>query len=472
MKNYLIIAASLGALLYACARMAQPQVGSSPLPVPNCFCADTSRCNTLCSLLPIDVNEDVSRVGYDSDLDPVKQTPFDIFSWQTFIALNWPAGPDGHPLSVGLQDSTGVFRVWEYYTDPAEIFEGSTQAGLLTHLTGTRAAQRKFFYMDSKSPNLSIDLHGFREADGKPLIDRNLNFAVYEVKVNPDETNYLRRNKLTTLDGIYDYYLSHNGQGLEFPASNYPDTIGSMEVKAAWRILDPSKGDDPSRYYTREAVIYLSPEKTKSGKADTIHATVGLVGMHIIRKTKQLNGFLIWTTFEHIDNTPDNPQAAQDSQDTTRRWSFYNPACLTCPVNTAPKSGPNNQYLWNDKPPYALDYATSIPSEHNGQKFGTQVTRSYPIYFTTQQVNAVWQEKLKGTVWANYRLIGTQWALAESFPMPIAPNALGNTTLETYLQVDASCIGCHQGASVQKITPAKDTVRIPTDMSFIFLGLK
>ena len=43
--------------------------------------------------------------------------------------------------------------------------------------------------------------------------------------------------------------LKQAGSEIKFP-------VGSMELKASWRILDPKK-DDTSRYYTSKAIVYI-----------------------------------------------------------------------------------------------------------------------------------------------------------------------------------------------------------------------
>lgn len=88
------------------------------------------------------------------------------------------------------------------------------------------------------------------------------------------------------------------------------------------------------------------------------------------------------------------------------------------------------------------------------------------------------QTALAGTPWANYELVGVQWAQAKqnkyfSPVMPFAaPFYLTNTTLETYLQLNplivdgkpstqapGSCIGCHHLAT--------DSVNKPSNFSLL-----
>lgn len=472
MKNSLLLASAIVAAIFACTRLAQsPAPGTDP-PINNCFCADTTKCGGLCSQLPIDVLEKF-QPGYSGALTPTFQPPFDIFSWQTFIALNWPADAKGNPLNCALGDNPRAPRVWETYVDAAQLFDAGN-APLMLAINESAARGQKFFYKFSKSPHrlksgiapgANFDDED-EEADGHAIIDRNLNFALFEIRVNPDEANFIRNNGLGTLAGIDSFYHSHKKK-IELPSSKLPSTVGSMEIKACWRILDPGLGDDTTRFYTRNAVIQVPAQNSSTGSAFTVQAKVGLVGMHIIRKTASFP-FLIWSTFEHMDNTPDDVQAAQTAQDTNKRWSFYNVECLTCPVNTPPVTAPadSGHYKWNPTPPYAARYAAGVPGEQGGQVFGSQVTRTYPIYYRTQQVNALWQAKLKGTVWANYRLVGSQWTVPNDGGTSNTINVpfrLGNTTLESFIQVDASCISCHSFANA---IYQKDTM--PTDFSFLF----
>lgn len=462
MKKVFIVLLLAGAV-YACNQMQNEDLSSAPpSSIVMKFC-DSGNSNSLCSYLPVDIDTTFG-VGYNSYLDSSRQPPFDMFSWQTFVALNWPAGTDGKPVGSTIGEYPGNHRVWEYYQDPAQVFGNAlanTTEPLTLHINAARQQGLKFLYMDSKAPKAIGAVRGFKEADGHPLIDVNLNFALYEIKMNPVEVTFVTTNSLTTVAGIDSFAKHHNG--FQLPQSDSATgNPGTIEIKASWRILDSTKGDDYSRFYTRDAMIFIDSAHVVNHRQLMFKAKVGLVGMHIIRKTAKTSLAMIWSTFEHIDNTPDNAQEAQNS---TRRWSFYNPGCLNCVPNDTPafKKDDHKVYRWDSAAPYAKRYAVNAPSQINIGPFGTQAVRVYPIYKYTEQINNAWRAKLKGTVWANYRLIGSQWQQGETHPPPLAPALLANTTLETYIQPTASCITCHGGAYV---TAGKDTIK--TDLSFIF----
>jgi hypothetical protein len=465
MKKIFIVLLLAGAV-YACNQMQNGDLSSAPPSnITITFC-DSGDGNSLCSYLPYVVNVK-QGFGYTSFLDSAIQPHFDMFSWQTFVALNWPAGTNGQPIGGSIGDYPNNQRVWEYYQDPAQVFGNAlanTVAPITMHINAARQEGLKFLYMDSKAPGALDVVRGFKQADGHPLIDVNLNFVLYEIKLNPTEVTFITTNNLTTIAGI-DSFTKKNKDTFELPQSDSASgNPGSIEVKAAWRILDSSKGDDFSRFYTRDAIIFIDSAHVVGGKKQLkFKAKVGLVGMHIIRKTGDFPQKMIWSTFEHIDNTPDNVQEAQMRK---KRWSFYNSDCLNCVPNDTPafQNGDNKVYHWDSTPPWAKRYAVGAPSQLNvGPLFGTQAMRVYPIYKFTEQLNNAWRAKLKGTVWANYRLIGSQWQKGETIH-PNAPAYLANTTLETYIQPSSSCISCH--GDFAYIVSGKDTIW--TNMSFVF----
>lgn len=469
MKSYLITVLLLTAIVFACNQLDTPPTpGDGPdQPIVMQFCPDTTQGNNLCPQLPYDVNFPF-QAGYTAILDPKIQPAFDMFSWQSFAALNWPADSAGHPIGNSIGDHPEAQRVWEHYPDIAEVFNAQTP--LLLQIKKSRDTKQKVFYMISKFSTLRDSLVDVLNPDEKPLIDRNLNFAVFEVKTNPIEADFIMHNNLNTQVGVDSFYRKH-GKSFALPPSVLPakghiGSEGSMEIKTSWRILDTAKGDIPARYYTREALILVDAGNSVSGKAFTIKAIVGLTGMHIVRKTARFTTW-VWSTFEHIDNTPDNLQEAQVASKHPTRWSYFNIGTLGLTPNQPAsfQPGDNKSYKFDSTKPYAKRYADSVAGEHDGEKiYGTQAQRMYPIYYRTEAVNKAWQNKLQGTVWANYKLIGSQWTAADPGvkTSPNVPAMLGNSSLETFQLLNASCITCHRDA---KVIYGKDT--IATDFSFM-----
>ncbi|HXC05146.1 MAG TPA: hypothetical protein VNZ86_10375, partial [Bacteroidia bacterium] len=222
-------------------------------------------------------------------------------------------------------------------------------------------------------------------------------------------------------------------------------------IKATWKILIPGT-DDTSKFYKKQAVIYVPANQSITGSALYLREWVGLVAMHIIHKTN-LFPFWIWTTFEHVDNAPEKAEVSKAGNN----FSFFNPECNTCVVDTPPVAPASGPYIWQATKPYAKTYATQ-------GKYGTQVVRQNTVYGPTDGVNGMWRKKLaaSGSVFANYRLIGSQWSVVgETHPADTiaAPPILANTTLETYIQNSSCTMTCHRFAT--------DAAGFTADFSFL-----
>jgi hypothetical protein len=461
MKNFILLLAltlSIAGLVLECASV-EPLASRCTSKGDRSFCSNlTKDPNAFCPDLPNDVDV-VTFVGYDQ-LQPDCQRPFDYFSWQQFVALNWPADAYGNPVGDSLTQYRSAPRVWEFFTDPTDLFDSSFAAKrrLMVNMPGIR-----IMTMSAKNTLPRDSVRSFLQATQQPLIDRNLNFVLFEIRVNRVWAQYVSHYKLTTYSGQQAFYKS--GKRLFFPAGRYSDTKvdtggtpGAIEIKAAWRILDPAKGDRPERYYTRRVSVYIDSNHTFDRRPLVLHdVLVGLVGFHINHYTSNEGGLGIWSTFEHEDNAP--YLKAPPVSDTTH-YSFYNVQCTSCPVNVPPPDtvGGMTGYFWLRTSPYAKPYAWK-------GMYGIQVIKTDSIYYVTRQVNQIWREKLRGTVWQHYRLVGSQWASIEgtgSDTVVGIPVTESNTALETYVQTGTfgSCMTCHGFA-----TASYDSLK--SNMSFL-----
>lgn len=425
----------------------------------------------LCSKIPHDVTEQVGA-GY-SQLSVTVQRPFDNFSWQSFVALNWPADGNGNPLSDSIGSKPDAPRVWMSYEGPADVFAPDFQAqdDALDDICQVDDSNNlPMFYLMSKSGHL-LETSSFLESVvDQPLVDRNLNFAVFDIRMNPVEVDYIEKYSLNTISGQQAF--KDNGTAVSFPLGHYDDNatntggqVGAMELKTAWRVIPSGSGEDTSKFYTTDGMVFVAANNSDSGKAFCFQAQLALVGFHIMQRvTGPYQQFMpsepafdqdwMWSTFEHVDNAPmatnaqdptDNspgPKVCEQPADAGDHYSFFNPECSGsgCPTNDPPalQSG-QKYYTWATEPPYAARYAVD-------GKFGTQVVRCREIYSGTEALNVLYQAKLKGTVWENYRLVNTQWKGGIEDPVTEngdIPRHLVNTTMETYLQADGSCLDCH-----------------------------
>ena len=377
---------------------------------------------------------------------------FDYFSWETFIALNWPAqsGNRGQPNqpttpSVFLKAGNGYSSVWETYRNALDLFESGNQRPPEWNAPGTSSlcpsapAGASVLEMFAKGSAVGDNID---ESFSFPLIDQFKNYAVFEIRFNETQYNFIRgddNNQSTWL-----YLLKNLLNPIQMPASGPPNIEGATMLKAAWRVMTDS--DDLNRYYVIDAQVY--DPQTKS----CVQQKVGLVGFHIVRKLKDFPEW-IWSTFEQVDNVQRGPGATP-----TTPISFNN--------------GTNNPQTVNG---YFNKPANKFPNlvSDQSQRVPVQVTRLNPIPTTpagssTVDINKIYQQLLAGTVWQYYELVFTQWpSQPQSFKLiengGIYPqdsgsafpvNGVTNTTMETYFQSQSdaagaggnSCMSCHYRA--------------------------
>ncbi|GAB1541910.1 hypothetical protein NUACC21_45830 [Scytonema sp. NUACC21] len=359
----------------------------------------------------------------------ILQHDFDVFSWQSFIALNWPALPNGSPnideiIGIGGDRTT----VWENYKEAYTIFpsDGQKPASWETEPVIPLACQSQatngepVFRMMQKVTDEVLDASNQAFKSG-PLIDRQGQYVRYAIHANKETFDYIQTNNLYNKVGQENFTFQ-----VDFPSgNNNTQEIGSIILKSAWKILSPN--DEPKRFHTINALVYTPASTVPEVEETCQRKTLGLVGFHISHKTKSSPQW-IWSTFEHVDNL-------EVPSGSGLKPLFYNPD-YKAPVNVPPPKP------WNP----------NLPAPP------TQVKRIIPIDEATKALNHQWQEKLKNinpdSVWQYYELISTQWPTARKASLTgnPAPQFLANSTLETYNQgrvpnVSSSCIQCHLNAT-------------------------
>ena len=444
---------------------------------------------------------------------PAQVRPFfDWFSWESFVALNWPALVTGGTVQRGQADTgktigdLSVPRVWESWKAEWELFRPASTGN--PNVPGTPSAWSSYdldpnvppcakppgtrvLVMSTKMDNV---LNQVNQAMGGPLIAQNCTYARYEIRVNEAEYNftinppppnppgkpfYIKANQPRSSASNYPINFTSSTTTTKFPLpscqpSENPCTYGAIEIKAAWREMKP--GEDTSRYYTINAWLVESSDPSATCR----QATMGLVGLHISHKVSPFREW-VWSTFEHVDNVPPD-------SDFTPNPGTPPPVC----------SGAKAPFTFNNgytTPPTTNGYSKEpdkvTPPLSPNPSPPVQVVRNVPIDYpnqaspTTQEINAQFQKALQGTVWQYYQLVATQWPrdsgkfkpfpqglstypVSCDLPIPtdvtfagIPPEepvmAVANTTMETYFQAppappdrsSASCMSCHYLASGQ-----------------------
>jgi hypothetical protein len=374
------------------------------------------------------------------------QHDFDVFSWQSFVALNWPALADGSPDTSKVigQDGDNA-TVWESYKETYEVFlpDGSQPSPWgqrqLPPACQSVGGANKVLRMIQKVSDEVLDASGEPFGTG-PIVDQqNGRYARFEIRMNQDTFNFIVNNTLYNKEGQQAYTQFIQFPSGVAPSKDNPNTpVGAMLIKAAWKVIDPANGDIPGRFHTVKAYVYTPASNNPPTPESCQVVTMGLVGFHIAHKTQSAPQW-VWSTFEQVDNVELGPGAPSGAKP-----NFFNPDCASCPVNVPP--------------PKPWDPNKTLPPEKR-----SQVKRVIPIEDATKVLNAQWQQWLasvnKNSVWQYYQLVSTQWPTNPKASLTgpqatgaPAPPFLANTTLETYIQgkvpnVSSSCIMCHNNAT-------------------------
>ena len=425
------------------------------------------------------------------------QAEFNNFSWQQFIALNWPASlkspgtpePNATPADFGKPGEMAPV-VWETYKESSEVFqknaEKPTPWNALRELPEfferyhaeavlkeiSRIGIKGLGAVSKIDPHPILNLSEFGEAfTGGAWLTAQPKFGsritLFEKRMNRDEFEYIYQNQL------YDANQQQTFEGIILPDGsqkfwNY-GKIGAIELKAAWIELD----DETLWPLFKTSKAWVSYPKEAGGVTKPKLVTVGLVGLHIIHKTQKAQQF-VWATFEHRHNAP---SVADIAKGELEKWyTYYDLDCddADCPPNKMPTTtGP-------DKTPYDRPI---------------QVVRTQPISSTTVNDIAALNDRVWDTigeanpdsVFLNYQLVNVLWPNVNSpiqrgavVPLPSGspqpPNQrVANTTMETYHQ-NLSCLDCHQDAAIASVSNSKLSIsnqaenapQKASDYSFLF----
>ena len=352
-----------------------------------------------------------------------RQRAANLFSWQEFIALNWPANSKERGIpNLEKQITAAGPRVWETWKETYEVYLPS---GEKPPVWNEYAKQPEGCSGESSIKVLSrvqkindiadLRLQAAAATGDLPatLTDQNNNLVRYEIRMNKVLFDFIVAN------GLY------NGQEQAKVSSvNFPN--GSMLIKAAWKEI--AENDDENAFYSNQSCVCES--KDISGQpSDCSLKEMGLVGFHIMHKTPSAPEW-IWSSFEQVDNLVST---------TGGKPSFNNPTCSTnkCPPNLQTTPGTPNQIVRTNKiPDKDPNCDMKDLAVDNVEFLNTEIRKSLT------ETNSEFQY---------YDLLSTQWPLNNSKTydhlIPTVfdprPSILANSTMESFIQDSSSCMGCH-----------------------------
>jgi len=357
----------------------------------------------------------------------------DCAMWQTFFYLNWPvlANQRGMPNPAAKFGNPGT-TVWESFKTVEQVFlpngapplpwnqglalqalapslASQVGSGTVRLLDRANKISRTAVNAIARIPNVDKTfLDSIEQAFGGTLWDQQRRPVYYEIAMNKMQFDYITSNKL----------YNSNDQGAFIQKQNIALPVGSIELKAAWKILTP--GEIASgRFHTTRAYIagLLQP------------VTVGLVGLHVFTGGGD-NGIGLWGTFAHVDNAPVQPAGPVPG----KTYTFFNPSCAGCPLNSKAT-----------KPTQVVQQTPDDPTADQTTKDAWKIIGEYSK-----------QNNVTKSPWMNYKLVNVQWSprtVVLKTPVPIKlplPQGMPNTqqmvnaVLETFMQqTGVNCVQCH-----------------------------
>ena len=386
------------------------------------------------------------------------QTDFDIYSWNTFIALNWPPGPDGNGdpnKTIGQNGDNDT--VWEHYRNVDNIFlpggARPTYSGPVSVPAQCKASYKPGMKIVSQVGKTPTVLTAFSQPfNTGPLIDQNGNYTRYEILVNKPMFDYILSNTLYSKAGQKVF-----AGPVKFPCGVRNGPEGAIMVKAAWKVINPA---DAARFHSQQVLVYSPASQNPKYPASCSTKLMGLVGLHVGHKTNSGAQWL-WSTFEHVDNAPTEADVASGKLKAS--YNYYNPKCTAanCPPNQVPPRP------WNPTKVSSFRSQVVRMNMFKGNEFAFEsaAARNADALKLLLGVSA-------SSVWQNYELISTMWPTntgkcvanaGDPLGTP-APTFLANTTLETYIQgmvpnVSSNCIECHNNATM--------TTPVPSDFTYV-----
>jgi hypothetical protein len=287
-------------------------------------------------------------------------------------------------------------------------------------------------------------LGSFNQAGpGGVLVDQNSRSVYYTTHMDPIYFAFTQK------------YFGPNNYKKATPTLDYP--VGATVLKSSWRLVQP--GEDTSNVYTTTATIALlendpaHPGKLRASGKTQSGVKVALVGTHVVGVVKGHPEF-IWATFEQLNNAPFLP-AGMDPHSpdpvSAQSFTFYKGGTPANASNFLPKT------MSVDASTQAVTPITNVFQEF---EFGGATPASRVADITA--INANFQAHIKGgsskvidPVFANYRLNGSAWLLANTLKPgdgDMSQEAIGsidldNATLETFVQREGTnCFSCHTTA--------------------------
>jgi len=385
---------------------------AATIPLTGVSCAKFTPPQVSCRL-PHDVQGALKQPNYNN-----RQRASNLFAWQTFIALNWPAkkGHRGQPAAHKQISATGP-RVWETWKETREIFRDNGQRPKPWQHpapASPKACRSKLLLFGDIQPTFT------NGALPGTLTGQNYHLTRYDIRYNKIAFDYIVKHKL------YSSQQQAKQENIVFPD-------GAILVKPAWLPLTQQQKKS-KQFYAVDACVCDDPSEQAGALKNCRDQTVGLTGFHVMEKTRSAKQW-IWSTFEQTHNVLSSAG---------KPASYHNPNCQQgrcAATNVQTDRGePNQVTRVLNIPDEAPNCAKPEQAKDNVVQLNGDVSRALAKHHS---------------VFQHYELIDTQWPEASPTAQvdtvfQVFPTLLGNTALETFIQETSSCMGCHAMARTNR----------------------
>ncbi len=340
--------------------------------------------------------KDIPSRYEDADL-----TALSHFAWQEFIALNWPAKSESRGLPDTSQTNGFISAsqvgadtytpVWQTYWHRNELFPDTGKTPVIPSTSDSTPPNYQYAKLYSYGGSGTGDYTLWNNLDEKNELGEDVVYAhstttiidptyqvLYEAKMNYAGSHYIYTNNLNdpttrakkkkktkntiAAQGVCDIE-DNPSEYICLPCGDITSgEEGNIEIKAAWRQLNPAV-DVIENFHTQKVIYYKTVKVEGVVETNYYNATMGLVGLHIIHKTKTFPNY-VFATWEQKDNL---------------------------------SSG--------------LVYTENVTDKFGDKKnTNHDISRTHPIPQAIKTVNSTVSTHLKNnnSVWQNYKLINVQ----------------------------------------------------------------
>ncbi len=276
-------------------------------------------------------------------------------------------------------------------------------------------------------------------------------------------------NTQSQLDEVESFAMAY-GYPIE-----YDQNALAMELKTSW--VDAETVKDPSRYILSQAVVPVFDRSASQGpwiKKGNEEKTLAMVGMHVVG-TVNSHPEMVWSTFEHVDNMPDNTYVYQSSSgdfktlkfdSDNRDWTFLpngarKPNNIVANAQVQTSEGGTIPLQITNQNNCAIGATNVVRVDPWGNQHGSKAG-SDEVKNNTDLASinvSVLSQLASNDVRGNYIQTGGIWTAEGQIPAGGTDNSLrgslnlANTTMETFYQLPnlgfnpKNCFGCHGSTS-------------------------